>query len=131
MVNLRASLRYQRTIGLLLVAALLYVGTAPFHYHLHYAPDAHEALVDMHFDTNTGEDEHHDHAVVVDSSADGLVKGKGLSWAPLVAVLIVWLGVALLRSQPLRWRRGPGGAVLRRLRLFAYSLSQRAPPAIP
>ena len=130
MVSLRKIRLCCAPVARLLICTVLLLSLAPHHYHLHHGtgPDsvAHAHTIDLHLLSDNSDEAHHEDAIVLEITPDGLLKPLGDNPSNLLFILCLLTLLPILASglrQPFRETR-------LRLRQVLYHLipPQRAPP---
>ena len=105
MLPLRKMRIRRTTITWWVIVAVLALALAPHHYHLHHGSGAdihsHEHAIDVHMFSDVSDEAHHDEAIVLEATPDGLIKPLGDN--PLALFLSVFL-LAILPIVNLRIR---------------------------
>ena len=90
-----------RLISWLLITAILLVAILPIHYHLHHlhgddnfgsAATTHDHLIDVHLLTDSSGQAHHDEAISIAASPDGIINKLSPDFSPflfLTAILLL------------------------------------------
>lgn len=81
MLALRITRLQYQSIAWLVIAAILVLALTPHHYHLHHESGAdsaaHEHVIDLHLFSDISDAAHHDEAIVLEATPDGLLKPLG------------------------------------------------------
>ena len=130
MLPLRINRLQHESIAWLVIAAVLVLALTPHHYHLHHGSGAdsvaHEHVIDLHLFSDVSDAAHHDEAIVLEATPDGLLKPA--SDNPLTLPLTIFrLAFLPIIDARIRHRLYDSAA---RLRTPLYHLTPplRAPP---
>jgi len=96
-----------KSISWLLIATILLVAFLPAHYHLHHLYDedsssagaAHAHVIDLHVITELTGQSHHDEAVSIAASPDGMMKKSNLDFSQFILLTMVLLLLPVFNKQ--------------------------------